>query len=91
MSKVTNIRAARQRLVMLDRQVIEDLAQAHLDQGHALIALLDRHDGDPDLETGNAEDEALSSPLAYLTGPGCPIADPDKAVDDEGCDPDEGV
>lgn len=56
-----------------------------------LIALLDLIDGDPDIElngdeadANHAEDDFVRH---YAEGPGCPIADPDYAVDDQACDP----
>lgn len=56
-----------------------------------LVAIIDLLDGDADdgnangdeLDGSNAEDDWWPHALA-LAGPGCPIADPDKAVDDEG-------
>jgi hypothetical protein len=54
-----------------------------------LIESLDTTDGDPDLEETDAEDSFVLSPIAKLyadDGPGCPIADPDYAVDDRPCD-----
>jgi hypothetical protein len=62
----------------------------------ALIALYDAAEGDPDLELNgdehdgtNGEDDFVNHPNHY--GPGCPIADPDAAVDDSGCDPELGL
>lgn len=45
------------RLIALDRAVIEEMAQAKLDEAHALIALLDRVDGDPDREDDDPAEE----------------------------------
>lgn len=66
------------------------------------IERLDEIDGDPDLEVNGDELDGTASeddPLfrdedhtrAQGYGAGCPIADPDCAVDDMPCDPDEGV
>jgi hypothetical protein len=56
----------------------------------ALIGHLDALDVDPDLEGEWSEDEISSIPtwvgIALRDGPGCPIADPDMAADDEACD-----
>lgn len=57
-----------------------------------LIARLDRADGDTDLEcngdeldgTGGEDDFCDHHHLHY--GPGCPVSDPDAAVDDDPCD-----
>jgi len=46
------------RLVALDREAIEALAQAHLDAAHGLMGLLDRVDGDPDPEDDDPAEEA---------------------------------
>lgn len=52
-----------------------------------LIGLLDLLDGDPDEENANdLEDDFSFSPFALGHGPGCPVADPDEAVDDRPCD-----
>jgi hypothetical protein len=59
-----------------------------------LIDLLDQIGGDPDLEpngdeldsTGAEDDFCVHNVPFALAGPGCPLADPDMAVDDEGCD-----
>lgn len=45
------------RLVAFDRTVLEELVKGHLDQAQALMALLDRFDGDADLEP-NGDDES---------------------------------
>ena len=58
----------------------------------SLIDILDRIDevdgfemnGD-ELDSSLAEDDYHPSAPAFA-GPGCPLADPDTAVDDEGCD-----
>lgn len=49
----------------------------------ALIDHLDQTDGDPDLEETGTEDGFAPHPA---NGPGCPLSDPDLAVDDAGCD-----
>ena len=76
-------------LANLDRSAIASAVEA-------LVNLLDVLDGDPDAEAngdeldGNgAEDDFCdhNTPLS-LEGPGCPIADPDTAIDDNGCDGD---
>ncbi|MBR0551745.1 hypothetical protein [Stakelama marina] len=56
----------------------------------ALIELRNALDGDPDLEETDAEDAHDLSPMARRyadRGAGCPISDPDCAVDDRPCDP----
>lgn len=66
----------------------------------ALIELRNALDGDADVEPNgdeldgeNAEDSFGPPPgnVAAWAGPGCPIADPDMAVDDIGCDPEQAV
>lgn len=62
-----------------------------------LVALLDVWDGDPDAEVELVEDDFFERPIGIDFGPGCDISDApeddddDTAVDDQGCDPDEGV
>ncbi|CDO36012.1 hypothetical protein [Novosphingobium sp. KN65.2] len=55
-----------------------------------LIGMLDRLDGDPDLEETDLEDSFVLSPWALdaTSGPGCAVADIDKAIDDDPCDAD---
>ena len=57
------------------------------------VDLLDVIDGDADQEEVDAEDSFALSPAAiyFTSGPGCDIADPDKAIDDDACDGSEGV
>ena len=55
------------------------------------IELLDLVDGDSDTEpNGDELDGNPASEDEFMShgghGPGCPIADPDKAVDDDNCD-----
>lgn len=65
------------------------------------IALLDLIDGDCDIEDADAdrepngdeldgsmgEDDFCAHDVPWcLQGPGCPLGDPDQAVDDKGCD-----
>jgi len=58
------------------------------------IDLLDAADGDPDLELngdeldgmGAEDDFGVQRAPLHLEGPGCPLADPDMAADDQGCD-----
>lgn len=58
----------------------------------ALVDLLDDIDGDPDVELNGdeadgtgSEDDFIDHLAPYsMRGPGCPIADPDTCVDDEG-------
>lgn len=71
-------------LGQFDRAKIEAFAEIS-------VALLDLMDGDPDMEDAtDAEDEGLTpAALAYTDGPGCIIADPDYAVDDQPCDNDD--
>lgn len=77
-------------MAILDRFNRDELGNAI----EVLVALLDIWDGDADIELAGdetdftgAEDEACHHSLpGHLIGPGCPIADPDCAVDDSGCD-----
>ena len=60
-------------------------------QIETLIDILDEIDGDPDLEDAtDLEDDFAFSRRAQQVhrtlGPGCPLSDPDKAIDDDGCD-----
>ena len=63
----------------------------------SLIERLDLIDGDPDIELNGDETDHDRAEDCFTigkndgSGPGCIIADPDCAVDDTGCDPDEGV
>ena len=73
-------------LASFDRQQLEGFVAVALD-------LMDLDDGDPDLEVNgdeldgtNAEDEVGNNHFNYGLGPGCPISDPDSAVDDRPCD-----
>ena len=54
------------------------------------IDVLDDLDGDPDEENANdLEDDFALTPFALHNAglaPGCPVSDPDQAVDDEPCD-----
>ena len=55
------------------------------------IELLDVVDGDSDTEPNGDELDGNPSEDEFMChgggdGPGCPIADPDKAVDDDNCD-----
>lgn len=79
------------RMIALDRTVIEQLAQAKLDEAHALLALLDRFDGDPDREdddpAGQCDEDGMNTASGSFLwgnhgGPGCPISDPGER--DEG-------
>jgi hypothetical protein len=71
------------RLVALDRTVIEEMAQAKLDEAHALIALLDRFDGDPDDEesdpSGQCDEDGVNTALHVLAErtAGCILSDND--------------
>jgi len=67
-----------------------------------MIAALDTIDGDDDIEPNGDELDGQRDEDAFMVhrgrGPGCPIADPDKAADDDPCDepyqdiePDEGT
>lgn len=60
-----------------------------------LLVALDQLEGDPDLEPNGdeldgdaAEDDFMDHSYRFRTEPGCPIADPDCAVDDQPCDED---
>jgi hypothetical protein len=63
-----------------------------LDDSYHAVAFQGRrsgHDGDPDIEEGDAEDSFAPSPIALQLadcGLGCSIGDPDMAVDEEDCD-----
>lgn len=54
------------------------------------IDLLDTMDPDPDMEAGGDEMDHSSAEDDFVDhnagGPGCPLADPDMAADDVGCD-----
>lgn len=75
---------------------IRRLSRAELaDLCEQLIDRLDTLDPDPDVEwngdelDGSAsEDEFMIHAYSFRSEPGCPIADPDEAVDDKGCDED---
>lgn len=68
-------------LAAFDRQQLEGFVAVAID-------LLDLADGDADEENAtDAEDEGLTAnalEFAAWSGPGCPVADPDKCVDDDG-------
>lgn len=60
-----------------------------------LIDYLDQQDGDSDFEPNGdeldgslGEDDFFPHSANWLGEPGCPISDPDAAVDDTGCDED---
>ena len=76
------------------------LSRFDRDQLHGFIAvaidLADAMDGDSDTEANGDELDGNASEEDFMyhggDGPGCPIADPDYAVDDLPCDAhDEGV
>lgn len=88
-------------MAILDRFSREQL-------GHTievLISLLDIWDGDPDREANGdeldgtgGEDDFCEHSASWPGGPGCPVSDPDCAVDDIACDepdqdrePEEGL
>lgn len=58
-----------------------------------MVAVLNILDGDPDIELNGDELDEINAEDAFMShsstdlGAGCPIADPDLAVDDHGCDP----
>ncbi|MDT7527991.1 hypothetical protein OVY29_04875 [Sphingopyxis sp. SE2] len=60
------------------------------------LSLLDLADGDPDIEPNGDEEDGTGAEdeqgahTCDASGPGCAVSDPDSAVDDLGCDPDEG-
>ncbi|AGH49583.1 hypothetical protein G432_09290 [Sphingomonas sp. MM-1] len=68
-------------LVNLDRLRLEGVIEM-------AISLLDADDGDPDLEPngdeldGTGGEDDFCNHSAYMSGPGCPIADPDVGIDD---------
>ena len=59
------------------------------------IDLLDLADGDSDIELNGDEHDHNNAEDDFCDhngfGPGCPVSDPDCAVDDMRCDGDEGV
>ncbi|SOB88291.1 hypothetical protein SAMN06297144_3442 [Sphingomonas guangdongensis] len=65
----------------LDRQTAEGAVEL-------LIARLDAEDGDTDLEETGAEDSFVEH---LASGPGCPVSDPDCAIEDDpaGFDPED--
>jgi hypothetical protein len=76
-------------LARFDRQKLEAFAEIS-------IAMLDLLDPDPEMEDsdedGQCDEDEISTNLTarWGVGPGCKISDPDVAVDDHRCDPDEG-
>lgn len=66
-----------------DRQLLASFITVAID-------LLDVVDGDADAEPNADEDDGNASEDDFMhhepNGPGCPIADPDAAVDDDDCD-----
>jgi len=57
----------------------------------SLVSLLDATAGDPDLENATGEDDAFedhNERLGYY-GPGCPVSDIDKGIDDDPHDDDD--
>lgn len=73
------------------RARIEDQISNALADVELWIAKLDALDGDTDLEETGAEDDFSPHPFGTLSGPGCPLADPDEGVDDIACDPETEV
>ena len=82
-------------LARFDRPKVEAFAEVS-------IALLDLMDGDPDVELNGDKADGNTSEDDFMdhggSGPGCPIADTDAAVDDSACDeptldlePEDGV
>lgn len=81
-------------LSRLDRRKVEAFAEVS-------IALLDIIDGDSDIEQNGDEldfdgsEDCFAIETSILenlyNGAGCIISDPDCAVDDSRCDPDEGI
>jgi len=58
-----------------------------------LVDVLDMLGGDPDVEANGdeldgtrGEDDFCPHSTGPIPGPGCPLSDPDMAVDDRGCD-----
>lgn len=72
-------------LARFDREQVEAFIEV-------AIAAMDLFDGDADVElngdefdySGGEDDFCLHNVPHGLSGPGCPISDPDKGVDDEG-------
>lgn len=68
-----------------DRAALEDIVSA-------AIEVMDLMDGDADLEPngdeldGSMGEDDFCNHNAYMAGSGCPISDPDLAVDDGPCD-----
>lgn len=79
-------------LSRFDRDKVEAFAEIS-------VAFLDFVDGDPDVELNGDEfdgsmgedDFCPQDALLSQLGSGCPLSDPDEAVDDRGCDPEEGI
>ena len=77
-----------------DREVLRAARQTAWDivakVAEELIAVLDAAAGDPDIEPNGDEDDGNKTEDDFLyhggDGPGCPLADPDMAVDDRPCD-----
>jgi len=82
--------AARVAATLLSRHSATEIAEAV----DVLVDVLDLLGGDPDIEPNgdeldgtNAEDEIGNNHLSHTDpGAGCPISDPDSAVDDRPCD-----
>jgi len=55
-----------------------------------LVATLDTAAGDDDLEPSGDEEDGNRTEDDFMyhggNGPGCPVSDPDKAIDDDACD-----
>lgn len=73
-------------LSTFDREQLEGFIAVAID-------LLDLADPDPDIEPNGdeldgsgAEDDFVSHNAGVFPGPGCPVSDPDLAIDDEPCD-----
>jgi len=66
--------------------------QASSEAAEIILRRLDDIDGDPDLSPdgdeldGTAAEDDFYPHSNWRAEPGCPISDPDMAVDDEGCD-----
>ena len=72
---------------MLEQHITRDSLAMAIE---TLIAVLDAIDGDPGIELNGDEQDGNSSEDDWMhhghRGPGCPISDPDSAVDDTYCD-----
>lgn len=94
MGRLHNGSAAAPLPLSLIAQAIPKLTRHDLEAlAERLIDHLDEQEPDPDIELNGdeldgslAEDDFSPQNAGGLPGPGCPLSDPDMAVDDQGCD-----